>query len=55
MLPVPLGDGIEPDHLTRQPFGFQKGRHCSGLVNGFGIGKDQKCCGRVQYRRLHGI
>ena len=37
MLPMPLRDGVQPDHLTRLALGFPQGGDGTRLVDGLGI------------------
>ena len=39
--PFALGDGVEPDNLSRLALGFQQCLDGPGLVDGLGVGEDQ--------------
>ena len=42
VLPMVFCQGIQPEHLPRQPPGFQKGMDGGFPVHGLGIGEDEQ-------------
>lgn len=42
VFPLVFRDGVEPDDSPGEPLGFPQGGHCPGLVDGLGVGQDDK-------------